>query len=116
MTAQATAKHLTIIPPQPETTLRLWVEPDLMRQAIANLLSNACHYTPEGGTITVALAAQTRWVVIRVADTGIGIAAEALPHIFERFYRVDEVRSRQTGGVGDRPPNCRSPQWPHHGH
>jgi len=116
MTAQATAKHLTIIPPQPETTLRLWVEPDLMRQAIANLLSNACHYTPEGGTITVALAAQTRWVVIRVADTGIGIAAEALPHIFERFYRVDEVRSRQTGGGGDRPPNCRSPQWPHHGH
>ena len=100
ITTQATTKHLTIIPPQPETTLRLWVEPDLMRQAIANLLSNACRYTPDGGTITVTLAAQTRWAVIRVADTGIGIAADALPHIFERFYRVDEVRSRQTGGVG----------------
>ena len=84
----------------PGTPLILKVEPELMRQAIANLLNNACHYTPAGGTITISLMAQSRWGAITVSDTGIGIAATDLPHIFERFYRVDGVRSRQSGRFG----------------
>ena len=97
---QIVAKDLVMQTSFPASSIDLMVEPDLMRQAIANLLSNACRYTPDGGTITVSLMPQSRWVIIAVADTGIGIAADELPHIFERFYRVDTVRSRQTGGFG----------------
>ncbi len=79
-----------------------WVqgEPGLLRQAIANLLDNACRYTPAGGTIRLVGQLQPRWVYVRVEDSGLGIPAEDLPHIFERFYRVDKERSRQAGGFG----------------
>lgn len=97
---QAKGKNLTIMPPTGAESIVLKVEPDLMRQAIANLLQNACRYTPEGGKVTVTLTAQSHWAMIRVSDTGIGIAADELPHIFERFYRVDAARSRHTGGFG----------------
>lgn len=97
---QIDAQELHLKTSFPAVSLMLKVEPELMRQAIANLLNNACHYTPAGGTITVSLMAQSRWGVITVADTGIGIAAADLPHIFERFYRVDGVRSRQNGRFG----------------
>ena len=97
---QMVAKDLVLQTSFPTSSIPLTIDPDLMRQAIANLLNNACCYTPAGGTITVSLIAHGRWSVIAVADTGIGIAAADLPHIFERFYRVDAVRSRQTGGFG----------------
>jgi signal transduction histidine kinase len=97
---QINANHLTLQTSFPPSPVALTVEPELMRQAIANLLSNACRYTPSGGKIQVSFAVQSRWAVITVADTGIGIAAADLTHIFERFYRVDGVRSRQTGGFG----------------
>lgn len=97
---QIDAKCLTLETSFPTVPATLTVEPELMRQAIANLLSNACRYTPSGGTIRVSLTLQPRRVTIAVTDTGIGIAARELPHIFERFYRVDEVRSRHTGGFG----------------
>jgi signal transduction histidine kinase len=63
------------------------------------LIDNAVKYTPSGGLITVSLARSDEFAVAEVRDTGIGIAAEDLPHIFERFYRADKARSREFGGV-----------------
>jgi signal transduction histidine kinase len=64
------------------------------------LLDNAVKYTPPQGRITVSLRASDGFAVAEVRDTGIGIAAEDLAHIFERFFRADRVRSRETGGAG----------------
>jgi two-component system, OmpR family, manganese sensing sensor histidine kinase len=75
-------------------------DPELLQQAVRNLLSNACRYTPAAGAVSLRLLPQPRQVVIAIEDSGIGIPEVNLPHIFERFYRVDTVRSRQTGGFG----------------
>ncbi len=64
------------------------------------LLENACRYTPPGGSITLRATADTERVLLEVRDTGIGISGEHLPRLFQRFYRVDSVRSRQQGGSG----------------
>ena len=69
-------------------------------QILTNLLSNALRYTPVPGRVTVAARRAGGFVRFDVADTGIGIAAEHLPHVFERFYRVDKSRARQSGGTG----------------
>ncbi len=66
----------------------------------SNLLDNAVRYTREGGTIRVQVAAQNDDARVEVSDTGIGIPSRELPRIFERFYRVDRARSRETGGTG----------------
>jgi two-component system OmpR family sensor kinase len=71
-----------------------------MEQAVANLLDNALNHTPSGGTVTIAVSPDKDGVLVSVADTGEGIPAEHLPYIFERFYRVDDARSRKTGGAG----------------
>ncbi|NJN87491.1 MAG: hypothetical protein HC881_15760 [Leptolyngbyaceae cyanobacterium SL_7_1] len=73
---------------------------DLIQQVITNLLSNAYRYTPAGGHVGVCLTCTEADAVIEVADTGIGIAPEALPYIFERFYRDDRARSKTAGGFG----------------
>lgn len=73
---------------------------DQMEQVFVNLLDNAVKYTPSGGTITVSAAKQGPQVAISFQDTGIGIMTENLPRIFERFYRVDKGRSRESGGTG----------------
>jgi signal transduction histidine kinase len=75
-------------------------DPDRLEQITINLLSNALRYTPAGGTVTISTQAHDFFMQIGVHDTGIGIPAEHLPHIFERFYRVDKSRNRQSGGTG----------------
>ncbi|MBD3887492.1 HAMP domain-containing histidine kinase [Phormidium tenue FACHB-886] len=97
---QAKSKGLKFVAHLPDRPLMLKAEPDLLRQAVVNLLSNACRYTPLDGTVELYVASQLRWAVIRVKDTGIGITEADLPRIFDRFYRADKVRSRQTGGFG----------------
>ena len=84
----------------PDGSATVQGEHGLLQQAIANLLDNACHYTPTGGMIRLKCQVQACWIVIQVEDSGIGIPAADLPHIFERFYRVDQHRSRQAGGFG----------------
>jgi signal transduction histidine kinase len=63
-------------------------------------LNNAIHYTPEGGEIIITSQHTDDFIEISVQDTGSGISPEHLPHIFERFYRADQSRSRKTGGAG----------------
>jgi two-component system phosphate regulon sensor histidine kinase PhoR len=73
---------------------------DYIERAVANLIDNASKYTPEGGEIRVTAQAIGQYAVIEVSDNGIGIPAEDIPRIFERFYRVDRSRSREMGGTG----------------
>lgn len=76
------------------------VDPDRFRQIVLNLLSNAMTYTPQGGAITLEVNREQRRFILQVTDTGVGIPPEDLPRIFERFYRVDKARSRDSGGTG----------------
>ncbi len=71
-----------------------------LKQLVLNLIDNAVKYTSAGGAIRLAVEREERWAKIVVEDTGIGIPAQALPHIFARFYRVDKARSLDTGGGG----------------
>lgn len=71
-----------------------------LRLLVRNLIENAVSYTPAGGTVTVKTFRSGDEAVIRVSDTGIGIPQRDLPRIFERFYRVDDARNRETGGTG----------------
>jgi len=70
------------------------------KQVIVNLLDNAIKYTPAGGTVTLTVREEHHEAVCEVTDTGIGIPAGALPHLFERFFRVDGARNRESGGAG----------------
>jgi signal transduction histidine kinase len=72
-----------------------------MEAISVNLLDNALKYTPAGGTVRLGVQATGSCCEIRVEDSGPGIPAEDLPHVFERFYRVDKARSRQTGQNGE---------------
>ncbi|MFC4075755.1 two-component system histidine kinase PnpS [Salinithrix halophila] len=76
------------------------VDKDRFSQVLVNLLSNAMAYTPAGGKIGLSAGEDEKCWWIRVVDTGIGIPEEDLPRIFERFYRVDKARSRESGGTG----------------
>jgi signal transduction histidine kinase len=71
-----------------------------LKVALINLLGNALHYTPPGGTVTVRLQAVGEEVAVSVEDTGHGIEPEHLPHLFERFYRTDWARAKDSGGTG----------------
>src|SRR6476646_6431388 len=71
-----------------------------LRQVLVILLDNAVRYTPAGGRIHVQAREDGKEAVLTVHDTGIGIPEEALPRVFERFYRADDARNRQSGGVG----------------
>ncbi len=71
-----------------------------LKQVVVNLVDNAIKYTPEGGAVAVVVSAEDSRALILVEDNGAGVPADAAPHVFERFYRVDKARSRQMGGVG----------------
>ncbi len=73
---------------------------DRLGQVLLNLVGNALQYTPAGGKVAVSAQRSGKEVQIAVADTGLGLAAEHLPHVFDRFYRVDKSRSRAAGGSG----------------
>ena len=73
---------------------------DQIEQVIVNLIDNALKYTSSGGKACVTAENEAKHVAVHVSDTGIGIMSQDLPRIFERFYRVDKARSRQSGGTG----------------
>jgi len=97
---QAESKGVSLAFAPPQVAPEVLVDADRAVQIAHNLIGNAIRYTPEGGTITVSVGVAGRQAEVVVADTGIGIPAEVLPYIFERFYRVDSSRSRQSGGSG----------------
>lgn len=101
-TFEAAEKDLSLTCHLPSEPVKLRADPHLLRLAVTNLISNACKYTPAKGKIELRLSSCrcARQAVIEVSDSGIGIPASDLPHIFERFYRVDTERARNTGGFG----------------
>ncbi|MHB1322975.1 MAG: sensor histidine kinase [Coriobacteriia bacterium] len=83
-----------------EGALWLFGDPDRVEEALGILVDNACKYTPAGGSVSVDTRRHRERVVIEVTDTGVGIPEEDLPNVFERFYRSDVSRSKETGGFG----------------
>src|SRR6266581_6253409 len=82
------------------TPAQVYGDADQLKQAFVALLDNALKYTPYEGSVTLSLVTGEGYATVKVSDTGIGILAEDLPHIFERFYRADRARSRERGGSG----------------
>ena len=78
----------------------MFADPGKLAQVCYNIIENGIKYTPDGGKITVNLRRMGRDAVLEISDTGVGIPAENLAHVFDRFYRVDKARSRDTGGTG----------------
>jgi signal transduction histidine kinase len=79
---------------------RLTVDPERLTRVLANLLQNAIRHTPPDGSVTVSTNSTDAEVVVTVTDTGVGIPATEVGHVFERFYRVEKSRSRLAGGSG----------------
>jgi signal transduction histidine kinase len=100
LAGQFADKGLTLKVELPPSLPRVLADPERSVQVLSNLLSNALRYTPAPGSAQVTARTVDQEVELRVADTGVGIPAEHLPHLFERFYRVDKSRSRALGGSG----------------
>ncbi len=101
---EAEERHIDIVRSYPAQQGHAFVDPSRITQVFYNLLVNAMRYTSSGGTISIRMADashhESRYVSVSIEDTGVGIAAEQLPYLFDRFYRVEESRSRPTGGMG----------------
>jgi two-component system, OmpR family, sensor histidine kinase BaeS len=97
---EAAERGVNLIRQMPPDIPMVLADGGRITQVLLNLLDNALRFTPDGGSITVSARASGDTVVVTVADTGAGIPAAELPQIFERFYRVDRSRSRETGGGG----------------
>jgi signal transduction histidine kinase len=96
----ATGKRVALSVDSPPSLPRIQADGQRIAQVLTNLLGNALRYTPENGRVDVQLRAEAKSVVVAVTDTGPGISADDLPHIFDRFYRADKSRSREGGGSG----------------
>jgi two-component system sensor histidine kinase BaeS len=83
-----------------DTDPQVYADPVRLRQVVGNLVGNAVRHTPAGGSVTISAGAVDGEVTIAVADTGSGISPEHLPRVFDRFWRAEKSRSRQTGGSG----------------
>lgn len=92
-------RHLTVQSTMPPS-VRVRAEPDALAQVLANLMQNATRYTPEGGQVWIRAELEGDTVVVSVTNTGDQIPADDLPHLFERFYRVEKSRSAAQGGAG----------------
>src|SRR5579862_3126215 len=97
---QAEHKRITVSMEEMDAAIEVMGDKERLKQALVNLLDNAIKYTPADGSVRVSVGVETDAIRIFVTDTGIGIPEEHLSRIFERFYRVDKVRSREVGGTG----------------
>jgi len=100
MDNQAKAKSITIKINTTQGLPEIKADEAKLFQVVINLLDNAIKYTPERGSVIISAGVNDNMLQIDISDTGIGIAEEDLPRIFERFYRVDKARSRELGGIG----------------
>lgn len=99
----------------PEALLLVAGDEALLASLFRNILENATRYTPTDGRITVSFSHQDNTILVKIVDTGVGIASNHLPHLFERFYRVDAARARNQGGTGLGLAICKSIVQAHHG-
>ena len=97
---QAQAQRIKLVGSAEPDLPNITVDPDRMAQVLDNLISNALRHTPSDGTVTISASASGSSVRLAVADTGEGIAPERIAHVFDRFYRADESRQRESGGSG----------------
>jgi len=93
-------KALNVIETPLPDELHVLVEPDELQHAFEHIIKNAVQYTPTGGTIRLETLREDRLAIFRVSDTGMGIDASDLPHIFDPFYRADKARTRTSGSFG----------------
>jgi two-component system sensor histidine kinase BaeS len=98
--AQYAEKEIALTSDVPDGLPMVQADPDRIIQVLINLLGNALRYTPPGGAVNVRTERPDGAIAFHITDTGIGIAPDHLPHLFERFYRVDKARSRALGGSG----------------
>ena len=98
--AEAKREGVHLIWDSPDSEALVLGDAFKIKQAIFNLVNNAVKYNRPGGSVSLANYIEDGSVIIEVADTGIGIAGEDLPRIYDRFFRVDKSRSRQRGGSG----------------
>jgi heavy metal sensor kinase len=96
----AADKGLTMASDLPDTPVVIALDEASFRRMMLILLDNAVKYTPPGGSVRVSMTQREHHTQIAVADSGIGIPTEQLPFIFDRFWRADQVRSRESGGTG----------------
>jgi two-component system heavy metal sensor histidine kinase CusS len=121
--ARAVAEHMAVVAEAKGVTLEgghlapcpVRADADQLRRLLFNLLDNAIKFTPAGGTVRVRLDGSDGSAILTVSDTGVGIAAEHLPHVFERFYRVDPARGQEASGTGLGLAICRSVAGAHGG-
>jgi len=85
---------------KPPSDLLIKADPDALEKIVSNVVANAIKFTPPGGRIDISVALDNKMVTTRISDTGIGIPAEQLPHIFDRFYQVDGSATRRHQGLG----------------
>lgn len=97
MQLRAQSAAITLETAIPDALPPVKVHPEQIEEAVLNLLDNAIKYTPAGGRVTLTANATVDRLTVIVSDTGAGIPSEDLPHIFDRFYRVDKARSRARG-------------------
>ena len=93
-------KKYELVRDYPITSVWIEIDTDKMTQVIDNILNNAIKYSPDGGKITVTMKTTDDQMILSISDQGLGIPKQDLPHIFDRFYRVDRARSRAQGGTG----------------
>ena len=93
-------KGVTIVVEPHEDDIRLVGDPHRLEQAVQNLASNALRHTPPGGTVRLGASRENGEVKLTVADNGVGIPAQHLPHVFDRFYKADQSRSQAGSGLG----------------
>ncbi len=106
--ARSTAEQMQLLADEKSMSLRYSLQPGVevqgdpsrLKQILVNLLDNAIRYTGESGWVEIAVYSEGAKGVLKITDNGVGISAEALPHLFERFYRADKARSRYSGGAG----------------
>jgi heavy metal sensor kinase len=106
--ALGAAEQMQLLADEKDIVMSYAIEPNIfvlgdhlrLKQVLVNLLDNAIKYTADGGRLEIGVSAEKEFARLTVSDNGIGIDREALPHIFERFYRADKARSRTSGGTG----------------
>lgn len=96
----ARAAHVELLGPSITSAARVWGDQDMLVTAVRNLIDNAVRYSDQGSSVSVGITVEDELVNVSVVDSGVGIGEDEQERIFERFYRIDPARSRNTGGTG----------------